>query len=763
MARWIRADLRASKARALAIVGVVAGVVLALLLSAGLLQDATNPWQGIFTATKGAQIWLHLSPGTDVSKLSEQLTGIQAVAGPYSSTAASVILRGQRTRVELRSMTPVLPAVGRPLITSGGWLTARSVHGVVLEASFAQALHAPVGSSLVLDNVDETARLDVRVVGIAETSDQGFYPDQTPGLIWVLPTLLREIEPIAGRTEEVVGLRIADPAATSIVVQQVVTQLGSSAVGTVSTWQQVQQSMSRRDPLLGLLLALFGLMALGAAVLAVINVTSGRVLLQNADLGMLKTLGFTPLQVASMMTAEHAIFTAAGILAGLGAARLLTPLLLGSVPGVSAAAATVPSGWAGIIIGGTFGVVLLATAAPAWQAGRVKPIAAVRSAPPRGHLSRLAGFAMAARMPPAVVLGARAAFVRKLSAALTICGLAIPMLMITIALGFWATLDDVQRNPADIGLAASVTASPGSLTPAQADRVVRADSQVRAAYYCVRVEALVPGETTTITTLGMGSSQDPYPFHVVQGHLYHAPEQAVATDALLTSLGVRIGQFVRMWFGGVPVTFQIVGRIIDPQYGGEVIAYGRDTLADEGAAAPIGFYSLILRPGVSPADAVARLMRASDGRMDVAIVSNPADQLGIVQAALAALIVVLAVIALTSLLTASLLGYRDHERDVSVLRAMGLTPLQVRSALMTRTTVLALMAVVVGAAVGRLVSTSLVSAVSRLYGLGSGIGRPPSYATLAAAIGLAIGAAAVAGMLPTRPLGRLPRVTVLGP
>ena len=94
---------------------------------------------------------------------------------------------------------------------------------------------------------------------------------------------------------------------------------------------------------------------------------------------------------------------------------------------------------------------------------------------------------------------------------------------------------------------------------------------------------------------------------------------------------------------------------------------------------------------------------------------------------------------------------------------MGLTPLQVRSALMTRTTVLALVAFVVGAVVGRLISTSLISAVSRLYGLGGGIGRPPSYLTLAAAIGLAVGAAAVAGMLPARPLGRLPRVAVLGP
>ena len=134
MARWIRVDLRASPARTLVITGVVAGVVTALLLSAGLLQGATNPWQGLFTATRGAQIWLHLSPGTSVRQLPAQVSGIDAVAGPYPATAASVVQTGQRTRVELRTMTPALPAIGRPLLVSGGWLTARSTRGVVLEA-----------------------------------------------------------------------------------------------------------------------------------------------------------------------------------------------------------------------------------------------------------------------------------------------------------------------------------------------------------------------------------------------------------------------------------------------------------------------------------------------------------------------------------------------------------------------------------------------------------------------------------------------------
>ncbi len=763
MARWIRVDLRAGAVRAVIVAAVAAGVVTALLLSAGLLQGATNPWQGLFNATRGAQIWLHLAPGTNISRLRSQVSGIDAIAGPYPATAATIAENDQRTRVELRAMEPQLPAIGRPLLLSGGWLTAGSLTGVVLEATFAQAIHAGTGDILVLDNVDETSSVRVRVIGIAQTADQGFYPDQTPGLIWVLPGLLRRIEPNAAHMEEVVGLRLANPAATSVVAQQVVTQLGSSAVGNISTWQQVKQSMARRDPLLGLLLALFGLMALGAAVLAIVNVTSGRVLLQNADLGMLKTLGFTPVQVMIMLTAEHGLLTGCGITVGLIAARLLMPALLGSVPGVSAAAATVPGRWAAVIVGGCFVAVLLATAAPAWQAGRVRPVAAVRAVPPRGHLSRVASIAMAARTPPALVLGARSAFVRKLRAALTVSGLALPMMMITIGLGFWSTLDDVQHHPADIGLAAQVTVSPGPLTMAQALRLIHADPQVLKSYSCVLAEALVPGETTTITTLGMGTSRQPYPFHVVQGRLYHAPEEAVATAGLLNTLGLKVGQFVRMWFGGVPVTFHVVGRIIDTQYGGQVLAYGRDTLADEGAAEPIGFYSLILRPGVSPAAAAATLMRASGGRLSVAEVQDPADQLGIVRGAVAGLIVVLAVIGLTSLLTTSLIGYRDQLRDVSVLRAMGLTPLQIRATLMTRTTVLALIAIGIGTVVGRLFSMTFISAVSRLYGLGAGIGSPPSAWTLAAAVALAVGAAAVAGIFPFQPAGRLPAVTILGP
>jgi hypothetical protein len=91
--------MRASVGQAVAVAGVVAGVVAALLLSAGLLQGATNPWQGLFTASRGAQIWLHLAPGTDAASL-RSLPDVTAITGPEDATAAAMVQPFQRTRVK---------------------------------------------------------------------------------------------------------------------------------------------------------------------------------------------------------------------------------------------------------------------------------------------------------------------------------------------------------------------------------------------------------------------------------------------------------------------------------------------------------------------------------------------------------------------------------------------------------------------------------------------------------------------------------------
>jgi putative ABC transport system permease protein len=741
---------------------VVSGVVAALLLSATLLEGATNPWRALFAQTRGADVWLRLNAGTNIRPITT-IKAVTGAAGPYR-TAAATLARGPLTApVELWAMTPTMPTIGRPLMREGHWLRARAPAGVVLEASFAQAVRARAGSTLVIEGLDGSS-VKADVLGIAVTSDQGLYPDQTPGLMWVLPGLLGRVEPVARHTDEVVGLRLASQAASGFVVQQAVTQLSANSIISVSTWRDVEHSLDGRDPLLGLLLAIFGLVALGGALLAIGSAVSGRVLVQIQDLAMLKTLGFTPAQLVGMLVAEHAALGLAGALTGAAAAELLTaPLAQHLPPGTLTAAAPPPAGWVALIVAGCEAAVVLATVVPGWRAGRVWPVAGVQPPAPGGRLSWLARAALLSHLPPAVVLGARAAFTRRLPALLTIGGLAVPMAMITLGIGCWATLDDVQRHPAKIGLAAALTVRPGEVGRAAAVKILAADRDVAAVYPSVAVSALLPGETSAITTLGMGSSARPYPFHVAAGRLYRAPGEAVASQGLLDAVHLRVGQYLRISVGGVDVIFRIVGRIIEPEYDGQVLASGIDTLTQAGAVPPPVFYSLVLRHGIGAGAAAARLLRISRGRLDVTQAANPAANLGIVRPMLAGLFLVLALIGLTSLLTASAVGLRDHLRDVGALRAMGLTPGQVMASVVTRMSVLAVIATAGGVVAGLSLSSRLINVAGRLYGVGAGLGSaPPARATLAAA-GVAVAVAVLAAVAPAHRAASTPVAAALRP
>ena len=157
----------------------------------------------------------------------------------------------------------------------------------------------------------------------------------------------------------------------------------------------------------------------------------------------------------------------------------------------------------------TVATVAVATVVPAWRAGRVSPVAAVAATPPRGRLSRLARIGLLVRLPVPLVLGARDAFTRRLPAALTIVGVAIPMAMITIALTCWTTLDGFTSDPGRIDLAAALTVYPGSESIHAEQAQLARDPQIAADYPGAEFDTLLPGATATFTARAMGTSRRP--------------------------------------------------------------------------------------------------------------------------------------------------------------------------------------------------------------------------------------------------------------
>lgn len=741
-ARFVRADLRARRGQAVLTVLTVAGIVTALITAATLLEDGTNPWRGLFTRGHGAHVWIHTKDAPDVAAL-RALDGVTDLAGPYRSAPATLVDHGRKVPIAVQEAPAAFPAVARPLLREGRWLDAHDPDGVVVERSFARTLGLRPGSPFVVTGLNGATRTLV-VAGLAESGDQGFYPEWTPGLVWSLSRTLDLVEPAPGRTETVTGLRLSDTGDTDLVVQQAVVTLRNQ-VQRVATWREVRASMELDNRLLGLLLALFGVAGLVAAALALANVTGTRVLAQLRDIATLKSLGFTRGQVTRMLVAEHGSLGLFGIALGLIAGRLITTYALSDMVVVPLS----PGPFAAIAVG-TALVVLVAVWLPAWRGGRTPPIPAAPAAPPRGRLSRLARLALLLRLPPALVLGTRDAFTRRTPALLTVFGVAVPIMMITIGLGCWATLDDFIRHPERVGQAAALAVRPGELTAEEARRRVTADPGVLAAYPGAELDALVPWQTRTVRTRALGVSTAPYPFPVVEGRMFRDRGEAVAGQGLLDLLGVRIGDRVRMTIGGTPLIVRIVGRVVEPEQDGEVLSFGIDSLAAKDAVPP-QFYSLVLRPGVDPARARARLQAQS---LEVTQPVNPADRLSVIRMIIVALIAVLGLIGLANLLTASALGLRDHVLDLAVLKAMGLTPRQVMATLVTATGLLVVVGVLLGTLAGASLSSVLIDLEGRSSGVGAGIGHAPTLGMLAATVFISIGAALLVALIPARRAAR---------
>ncbi|GAA1424032.1 hypothetical protein GCM10009601_28090 [Streptomyces thermospinosisporus] len=737
--RWAHSDLRTHRGEALFLVLATAGIVVSLLLAAALFGYATNPWQRVFAQAHGAHVTLHTTGTADAGKLA-RLDGVDDVAGPYPTSSLTVASRGSRASVELRG-TPERPDVGRPLITSGKWLDAATPDGVVLESRLARALLAAPGDTLT---VPGTART-LTVIGIADSAEPRYRPGEQPGLVWALPSAVAEP---AG---QVIGLRLTDPADTEYTVQRAVTVLGAGAIGEVATWQQARAEAQNDNRLLGQVLGLFGLGALVAAGFAVHGAIGTRIRGHLRDIAILKAIGFTPGQVVRVFLMQHLGYALLGAVAG----AVLMEALGSGIPGRLGDAVAVWQGLPGqtvtlfavpvaavLFIGATTGLA-------AWRAGRVPPVPVPRpAAPPAGRLTGVARRALGMRVPPALVLGWRKAFTRRPRSLGTVARLALPLLLIVVAMSAWTTLDRFHSEPDRMGLptALSVRAD-ATLGEKETRALLENDPQVASAYPGTEVAALVPGQTATIALRGLGTGQEPYPFTLAEGRTARGPDEAVAGQGLLDLLHVQVGDWVRMTVGDRPQILHIVGRSIEPENAGRVISTSLDTLRANDPTLRPTLYQVRLEPGADPQAVADRLTSEGLGHLDVHTVTNPADGLSPLRAVVLGLIAVLALIGLIELLTAIGGMVREGERDLLALKAIGLSPRQITAMTVTAMACTAMAAVLAAMILGLPLARWLIDAQGRSSGIGTGIAQgPPALFLLGLTVAAVLGAAALAAL-----------------
>lgn len=268
----------------------------------------------------------------------------------------------------------------------------------------------------------------------------------------VLPEVIERLEPDPSKRASRLSVRIAEP--------QDARRFGREASATYpvtargpdwETWLRVKEDLTEDFKLFATFFGIFGVVSIGAAAFVIVNVGGGYVMARVRDIGLLKSIGFTPRQVAALLLVKHVGLslpaTALGILLGFAAAPAI--LRVGATGlGTFPAPTLDPMLTVATLLGVPLGIAAI-TLLPAWRGGRVPPVQALTVGLARVHAkpSRMGRLASRLRTSTAISLGVKDIFARPLRAALTVLALIGAVILATFTVGMEATLRGIIDDP----------------------------------------------------------------------------------------------------------------------------------------------------------------------------------------------------------------------------------------------------------------------------------------------------------------------------
>ncbi len=175
-------------------------------------------------------------------------------------------------------------------------------------------------------------------------------------------------------------------------------------------------------------------------------------LAQRRQIGLLRAIGLTPLGVTGLLVAHYLVLAALAAPFGLAGGAFVAERLSASAADALGAPAHPPPSAALLVVALliALAVVALATALPAWRAGRmpVQAALALGRGATSARASRVAAIARRLRLPVVVGVGAKDAFAQRGRTILTVSSLGLAAALVATAMGFEATMDRLASDPA---------------------------------------------------------------------------------------------------------------------------------------------------------------------------------------------------------------------------------------------------------------------------------------------------------------------------
>jgi putative ABC transport system permease protein len=707
---------------------VLAASTAAALVGVTLLTNANELFYNAVATQHGADLAVTVDAArANAAQLAatRRAAGVTQAAGPYPETSVTLAAGGAGGM-----SIPGLSVVGRarrsgPLddltLNQGQWATLPGE----IDLAIYQPLHVPIGSTVVVTSAPGQPTLTVVGYAGSVVRDED---------AWVTPAEVAALHGHAGAgsVQMLYTFRSAGTgpqiSADLAAVRHVLP--ARAVTGSVSWLPSAGQTSAEQSVNTAFVVA-FALIGLALAVLIVATVVSGAVLAGYHRIGVLKSIGFTPAQVATSYLAQLGVPTVAGCAAGAALGNYwVLPELNNSAAAFHVAHQTVPL-WINVTVPLGMGLLAgLAALVPALRAGRLSATAALAAGPRRGAGHGYAAHRLAGRLalPRPVSIGLAGPFSRPARSAATLAAITFGLAAVVLAVGLDGSLAKVNGSAAEGAGQVQVDPGGGQATfTASQQRAITATLRAEPGTQRYLAEAdLVPfpGARRTVSVPGVGvvpvtaydSPAGWLNWPLVSGRWYRGPGEVDAGTAFLSQSGLAVGDRVTLRLDGRAIPARIVGQVFDLTGTGLLTSWR--TLGGAAAGLAAAQYDIGLRAGTSPARYAAALTRALGGGVFVGLPRSGAPGFGLVDTSyLRLLTVLMAVLAGLGVLNSVLLATRERVHDLGVFKAVGMTPRQTLAMVTCWVVVPALGAALLALPGGMLIQDVTVRALAADIGL----------------------------------------------
>ena len=452
-------DLRRRRLQAAVIAFVIFLASGTTTLGLTLLQTSSHPWERAFEAQRGA----HLTVLFDRHKVDPEqlartpgLIGASQVGGPWPwvetsyELGAHMAIGGGGFKFPLITVGRESPQADVELLrlVAGRWV--RGPGEIVITRSFADLNHIRLGDRM--RSLGTLERRALVVVGEASDVDEADSEFGTQ-FAWVTESQLPLLAPDWGYKMAYRFPYAPSEQELRAKLARLQMALPAGAVLASMNYLLLQKVFNGGNQIALTFFLAFGIFALLACAATIANLVSGIVIASYREIGVMKAVGFTPLQVVGTLVVQMQLPTLAGCLFGVPAGVALSVPLVDRETASLALPPEPP--FAPVMALATLlavmTVVLLATVVPGLRAGRLSAVGAISmaTAPSGGRRSWLGSMLRRLPLPRPLALGAGDAFARPLRAGLTALAVLVGVATLVFATGLPAS----ARTLVDIAFA----------------------------------------------------------------------------------------------------------------------------------------------------------------------------------------------------------------------------------------------------------------------------------------------------------------------